>query len=66
MRTKGGAWRGVATASGVSESWPKLAGLADPRCRTVRDGCKPLHAHSSCLGTTAFGQHRKHRLRSGG
>ena len=30
---------------------------ADPRCRTVRNGCKPLHAHSSCLGTTASGQH---------
>ena len=63
---KGGAWWGVATASGVSGRRPKLADLADPRCRTVRDGCKPLHAHSSCLGTTAFGQHRKHRLRSGG
>ena len=24
--------------------------FADPRCRTVRNGCKPLHAHSSCLG----------------
>ena len=24
------------------------------------------YAAASCLGTTAFGQHRKHRLRSGG
>ena len=55
-RTKGGAWWRVATASGVSGEGRK-AGFADPRCRTVRNGCKPLHAHSSCLGTTASGQH---------
>ena len=59
-RTKGGAWWRVATASGVMRldghiRWRPTA--ADPRCRTVRNGCKPLHAHSSCLGTTASGQH---------
>ena len=59
-RTKGGAWWRVTTASGVMRlashiRWRPAA--ADPRCRTVRTGCKPLHAHSSCLGTTASGQH---------
>ena len=65
-RTTGGAWWGVATASGVKWGGPRAV-FADPRCRTVRDGCKPLHAQAtaaSCLGTTAFGQRRKHRLRS--
>ena len=55
-RTKGGAWWRVTTASGVMRGGLKAV-FADPRCRTVRNGCKPLHAHSSCLGTTASGQH---------
>ena len=55
-RTKGGAWWRVTTASGVSGEGLRPAS-PDPRCRTVRNGCKPLHAHSSCLGTTASGQH---------
>ena len=54
-----GAWWGVATASGVSGEGRKAV-FTDPRCRTVRDGCKPLHARSSCDGTTALGQRRKY------
>ena len=49
----------MATASGVSEEGRKAV-FTDPRCRTVRDGCKPLHARSSCDGTTALGQRREY------
>ena len=68
-RTTGGAWWGVATASGVSGEALGQSSLIPVAERSVThgDGCKPLHAQAtaaSCLGTTAFGQRRKHRLRS--
>ena len=48
----------VKSDHGLGSKWrgPR-AHFTDPRCRTVHNGCKPLHAHSSCLGTTASGQH---------